>query len=100
MLEGFLFVLSRAEAGQGWMSCQGGLRLGPVTAARQATGVVVATRGHGGMVHGEMGPLRSRREVGRRGQGQLLLAEEEEEDDDDDEEEDWKQWTGRKIPIQ
>jgi hypothetical protein len=51
------------------------------------------------MVHGEMGPLRSRREVGRRGQGQLLLAEEEEEDDDD-EEEDWKQWTGRKIPIQ
>lgn len=67
---------------------------------RQATGMV-ATRGHGhgGMVHGEMGPLRSRREDGRRRkEGQLLLAGEEEDDDDDDEEE--EQWSGRKIPIQ
>ena len=63
---------------------------------------MVATRGYGGMLHGgEMGPLRSRREAGRRGEGQLLLAEEqEEEDDDDDEEENWKQWPGRKFPIQ
>jgi len=65
-----------------------------------ATGV--ATRGHGGMVHGEIGSLRSRKGYGKGRGGQLDEDEDDDDDDDDGKEEDLaeQQWTGRKIPIQ
>lgn len=55
-----------------------------------ATGVV-ATRGQGGMLHGEIGSLRSPREEGEGGGGRHG-EEEGNDDDDDDEREERERW--------